>query len=140
MIKRIIFFCCVIALIHGASFAEQCQHIANIKTVIVHDDAITVKFDFDRTRGDGVVQVMDVIGSDGEIRDSAFSDVKVLREGETLRWGDGDHVFHSLKLFDVTDQEAILEVGFEHRPPASHLHLAKHDVVRCDVTRSPDIE
>jgi hypothetical protein len=134
MIRWVIVFCCAITFINGLSSAEECGHISNIKAVTVQDGAITVEFDFDLTYNDGVVQIIDVVDVNGERRNSAFGSIQVVQKGETLRWGDGDHVFHSLKLVNLSDKEAIVEVGFEHRPPAGLEHLAASESHQCQIS------
>lgn len=110
-------------------YEENCGEIWNVKSITVKDNSILIEFDINSGSFQGPYMIED----DGVINLLKYGSTFSLKIGEKIGWGDGHHLFASIKLVDIKDKVAFVIIGEEHRPPATHKHLEYNKFRRCKI-------
>lgn len=113
--------------INYKDYEEVCGKIWCIKSIIIKEDGVLIEFD----TNSGGFQVVYRIQRDGSNIPLQRGKNFFLKVGEKIGWGDGDHAFASIALDSIKDSMAFITIGNEHRPPATHQHLAYSKFRKC---------
>lgn len=110
-------------------YKDICSDINSVKSITVNDDNILIEFDLNS----GSFNMVYNRDKNNTVIPLERKSVYTLKIAENIGWGDGDHVSLSIVLDGIKDGTAYLTVGDEHRPPASHAHLAYNKSRQCKV-------